>query len=328
MGQDEVIWELEPHTKAKHEILRNYLGAWFPILASGHSKVVYVDGFAGPGEYTRGEDGSPIIALKVAKDHVLKAHFKDELLFLFIESESPRAEHLKKKIAALNLPANFKYRVRTSDFETHITEVLRGITERGKNLAPSFFFIDPFGPSGFSLSLMKKISEQPSSEALINFSYQSLNRWFLTVESKHASVDTLFGNDRWRKALAIGDTTRKEEYLRRTYQESLEELGWKVRPFCMINRYNQTQYYLFFATKSPKGMLLMKRAMWKASPNGEFSYSDLSNPALPGMFGDFFEQQHVSDSRTLCTTLIGTQQSSKRSCWRRWRGTRCVTRHT
>lgn len=28
----ETIWEIEPHTQAKHEILRRYLSAWFPIL--------------------------------------------------------------------------------------------------------------------------------------------------------------------------------------------------------------------------------------------------------------------------------------------------------
>src|SRR5690554_564418 len=31
---DEPIWPIEEHTKAKHELLRRYLGAWFPILAS------------------------------------------------------------------------------------------------------------------------------------------------------------------------------------------------------------------------------------------------------------------------------------------------------
>ena len=34
MSIDDVIWQLEPHTKAKHELLRYYLGAWFPILAT------------------------------------------------------------------------------------------------------------------------------------------------------------------------------------------------------------------------------------------------------------------------------------------------------
>ena len=40
---DETIWEIEPHTLAKHEILRRYLGAWFPILATQNSKLIYFD---------------------------------------------------------------------------------------------------------------------------------------------------------------------------------------------------------------------------------------------------------------------------------------------
>ncbi len=66
-----VTWSIPPHTRAKHEILRYYLGAWFPILATIQHRLLYIDGFAGPGEYEGGEDGSPIIALKVAKDHKL-----------------------------------------------------------------------------------------------------------------------------------------------------------------------------------------------------------------------------------------------------------------
>ena len=58
------VWPLEPHTKAKHEILRRYLGAWFPILTSGgwNRRVIFLDGFAGPGRYSACEPGSPIIA--------------------------------------------------------------------------------------------------------------------------------------------------------------------------------------------------------------------------------------------------------------------------
>jgi hypothetical protein len=58
------VWELEPHTRAKHEILRRYLQAWIPILTQGGFKnILYIDGFAGPGRYAGGEDGSPVIAV-------------------------------------------------------------------------------------------------------------------------------------------------------------------------------------------------------------------------------------------------------------------------
>ena len=52
-------WPIEPHTKAKHEILRRYWQAWLPIITKLGSRVLYIDGFAGPGRYEGGEDGSP-----------------------------------------------------------------------------------------------------------------------------------------------------------------------------------------------------------------------------------------------------------------------------
>ena len=53
----ETVWDRDPHTGAKHEMLRRYLAAWFPILLQGgFSGVTYAEGFAGPGEYKAGEE--------------------------------------------------------------------------------------------------------------------------------------------------------------------------------------------------------------------------------------------------------------------------------
>ncbi len=52
---------IQPHTQAKHHILKYYLDEWFPILGRARGSLRYIDGFAGPGEYEGGEDGSPIM---------------------------------------------------------------------------------------------------------------------------------------------------------------------------------------------------------------------------------------------------------------------------
>src|SRR4051812_15099610 len=95
-------WKLDPHTRAKHEILRRYLEAWTPILSlGGFPTIAYVDGFAGPGVYSGGEDGSPIIAVKAALQH--QAKIKGKVLFLFIEKEKDRAEMLQQLVRGLGL---------------------------------------------------------------------------------------------------------------------------------------------------------------------------------------------------------------------------------
>ena len=304
------IWEIPLHTKAKHEILRHYLGAWFPILASMHLRLLYVDGFAGPGEYKDGEDGSPIIALKVALEHRFKNKLTRpgmDLVFLFIEKDEARCQNLKQKLDKMPLSGNFTVPPPIcKSFEEAFDQVLSEIEEQNKQLAPSFVFIDPFGPTGFPLFLIKRLAQQPRSEVLITFTYQALNEWFLQDPRKHKHLDELYGSDAWRPALRIFDPDEKEDYLRVTYQNKLEGLGWKSRPFRMVNKQNQTQYYLFFATNHWRGMLVMKQAMWNASPAGDFQYSDLSNPQQPCLFDLSRNEEYSQDlASQLCKSHRG-----------------------
>jgi hypothetical protein len=97
------IWDLEPHTAAKHEILRRYIQAWAPILSQANfPHLVFVDGFAGPGRYSEGEEGSPVIALKAVIDQ--PRPIKAKVNFHFIELDEKRADHLTSEIELLNLP--------------------------------------------------------------------------------------------------------------------------------------------------------------------------------------------------------------------------------
>jgi three-Cys-motif partner protein len=67
--------------------------------------VAYLDGFAGPGQYEGGEDGSPIIALKAALEH--SARITSEVVFVFVEEKPKRAEFLRQLVQSLQLPTNF-----------------------------------------------------------------------------------------------------------------------------------------------------------------------------------------------------------------------------
>lgn len=299
------IWEIPPHTEAKHEILRYYLGAWFPILAKIHRRLLYIDGFAGPGEYVKRADtipkkvdGSPIIALKVALEHRFRNRLARpgmDLVFLFIEKDEARCQNLQQKIATLQLADSFRIHVQCASFEEVFSSVLSEIENQNKQLAPSFVFVDPFGPTGFPMNLISRLAQQPRSEVLITFNYQSLNEWFLQDPRKHKHLDELYGGDIWRPALRILAPDEKEECLRVTYQNILEDLSWKVCPFRMINKQNQTQYYLFFVTRHWLGMLAMKQAMWKASPMGDFQYSDLTNPQQPCLFDLSRDEEYSQD---------------------------------
>lgn len=280
------VWPLEPHTRAKHEILRRYLEAWTAILSlGGFPTIAYVDGFAGPGVYDSGEDGSPIIALKAALKH--QARISAELRFLFVEHDKKRAAQLKECVAAQTLPASFKVRIAEGmtfeqGFRTRLLEPYRAAK---KPLPPTFAFIDPFGWTGVPFQLVKEILANKACEVLFNFMYEEINR-FIEHPDQTKNFDELFGTTKWRDVANLYDARSRRNFLHDLYVSQLRnEAGARyVRSFEMRNKKDATDYFLFFATNNPKGMEKMKEAMWKVDESGEFRFSDATNPAQALLF--------------------------------------------
>ncbi len=277
----ETLWELDPHTKAKHEILRRYLAAWFPILGTYNSRIVYIDGFSGPGRYKNGEPGSPTIALDVAVNH--RKSTTGEIVFWFIEERDDRLAHLKQELAAVRVPAHFKVTAESGRFHEKFGKVLCSIEADKNALAPTFAFIDPFGFSGIPFSLIERLLSHKRCEAFITFMVDAINRFLEHPEDKVVQhiVEAFGGNEAVKIAKGPGDRIVK---LRQLYQSKLSSVAKYVRFFEMRDRQDRTQYYMFFATNSELGQLKMKEAMWKVDPDGDFRFSDATNPGQLVLF--------------------------------------------
>lgn len=285
-GERETIWPIDPHTQKKHAILKRYWEAWLPIMGSWNGRILFIDGFAGPGEYKGGEDGSPLIVLKAARDHTYKV--KGEVLFLFIERDKPRAEHLSQTIKELTppLPSNFKYEVVNGTFDDKMTSVLNYLDEQRKKLAPSFVFIDPFGFSHTPFNTIARILQNPRSEVLVTFMYEEINR-FLAHPDQPENYDALFGTSEWRKAIDINQPEQRRRFIHDLYLNQLRKLAKFVRSFEMLNKGNRTDYFLFFATNQSLGLEKMKEAMWKVAPGGDYQFSDYTDAkGIMSLFGD------------------------------------------
>ena len=124
----ETLWEMQEQTVAKHLVLKSYLNGWFPILGSWNGRLLFIDGFAGPGEYERGEPGSPLIALECVRRHKEQGRriLRDvDVVFLFIEEKTARAKHLESLLGQKQLPSRTSYDVRRGTFEDHMAAVRR-----------------------------------------------------------------------------------------------------------------------------------------------------------------------------------------------------------
>ena len=276
-------WEYPPHTKAKHDILRSYLGGWFPKLTLGGKKrVLFLDGFAGRGRYNSGEDGSPLIALKTLLEH---SHFRmmadREFVFVFIEGTPANAQELEQVIEDFKRerapwPANVKTQVYDSTFEDTAAALIGYLQEQKASLAPTFAFIDPFGFKGMRMSTIATLLNHPSCEVFINFMIMYVNR-FLEQEYMGANMNELFGLD-VPSILAGHDIGTRVSHLHDVYARQLEAVGGfpYVQSFAMKNEHGNIEYYLFHGTRSTDGVALMKYSMWKLDPLGHFTFDDRS----------------------------------------------------
>lgn len=277
------LWEADPHTKIKHAILREYLNGWLPIMASWNGRIVFIDGFAGPGKYSDGAPGSPIIALRALLEHrAFKTPSQDRrFTFLFIEERADRAETLRQEIALLQtelpFPTTLSYEVTCGTFETEVGALLDELDRNGDHLAPTLAFIDPFGFKGLPMSLVARIAKYRKCECLVTFMYESVNR-FLDVDDPKIQehMQALFGSDEARTLAAIADPQERFTRITGLYERRLREAaGFEyVRTFAMINEGNRVEYVLCFGTHSPKGLSVMKAAMWKADPGDGCRFSD------------------------------------------------------
>jgi three-Cys-motif partner protein len=225
MAPREPIWALEPHTKAKHELLRHYLGAWFPILSSsGRQRIVFLDGFAGPGIYKGGDPGSPIVALDVLLGHPHFGRWDTEFVFLFLEPHPQRYTSLCEQLELRRQrqggwPANV--RVHSSDvtFEAWAESILATLDQQRRSLAPTFAFVDPFGIST-PLDLLCRLLAFDNCEVLFTFMFDHVNR-FITEEKVSDHLNGLFGTDEYREAAALTGEPRKM-FLHDLYQRQLQ----------------------------------------------------------------------------------------------------------
>jgi three-Cys-motif partner protein len=272
---EETLWKLDDHTRAKHHVLRGYLEAWLPVMgqqalkfkAMGDPRLLVVDGFAGPGRYATGEEGSPLIMLRTLLEHDAFDRMADvKFLFLFIEHSDERVEHLEGEIEALDLPGNIEVAVENGEFEDVFGELVEGVhAKKNRELVPTFAFIDPFGYTQAPMALSDRFLAFSRCEALVFLPLTHINR-FVTRDKQEDGLNALFGSERWREAADLSGRERME-FLLALFEDQLRSQGrvQYVRSFELRTK-DGNDYRLVFATQHRKGLELIKDAMWGVDP--------------------------------------------------------------
>ena len=279
----ETLWDADEHTYAKHEILSRYLDAWLGILGQTRNRIVYVDGFAGPGEYPDGRPGSPVIAIERAMSHVLVDQFKASIHFVFIEKRKDRKENLERvldeRFSKKGLRSKgIDYVIIQGEFADFFSGLLDDVERKERRIVPTFAFLDPFGYSGIPMELIGRFMKYPGCEVLITFMAGFVNRF---ADDDHAeSMNEVFYTSGWREVARCRTPDERKSFWKELYQGQLRTAGGAslVKSFEMINKHNQTAYYLVYGTNHWRGLEVMKEAMCKIDPRGTYQFSDTTRP--------------------------------------------------
>ena len=281
MPPNTLLWPLEPHTEGKHRVLRHYLDAWLPIMMSTNQKVLFVDAFAGPGKYTGGGDGSPLIALDAYLEHQNIPGRSGQIDFIFIEKRADRAQHLEYVLSSrpAELPTTCTFEVINGTFTQELSSALDAIDAQRSTLAPAFVMIDPFGVSDTPMDLIGRILQNPKSEVYISFMSRDINR-FNTVPQYETALDGLFGCENWREGWQMANGPDKIEFFYQLYEGQLRSAGAKYVIRFDLFEDDALVYALFFATKNDLGCDKMKQAIWKVDPFGNFQFKSATRDQM------------------------------------------------
>ena len=181
--------ELEEHTKAKLDVLRRYLRAYFDRLAANPARDEFrldlIDGFAGGGTYQYGdsiESGTPLIMLeeyRSAQDRLNQGRSKPlrfNCRFHFVDVRPDHTNHLRQVLDDRGYRVdNKEIVVHDSPFEDVAEAIIADVLSRQPRAGRAIFLLDQTGFSQVELTLVARIFERlPTAEVILTFAADAL----------------------------------------------------------------------------------------------------------------------------------------------------------
>lgn len=256
----------------KHGILRRYLPVFATKTGSRAGEVTYLDGYAGPGLYDDGTEGSPALALQTA---AALADFRGRATL-----HGHLIEQDKRSVDALDeLLGEFEaaWDVHHGRVDDHLPRILAGLNPS----TPLFAFLDPFGlPIPFSMVVdILRRGGHPTSfgrasgaatEVLLNFSIPGINRvggqltgkgtderWLRARDTMVQRMDEVLGGDWWHRIWTSGAQDRVEQILD-GYKDLLlkkSAAGWGIFDVDVADRWQgPPSYHLLLLTQHADGV--------------------------------------------------------------------------
>src|SRR5579875_842357 len=279
-----LLWPLQPATAAKHKLYKRYLDAWWPVLLQSPAtrRVTYLDAFAGPGRYEGGEEGSPVFGLGRLLNHVAAGRMRlspDRVRLIFMEKDRARYEHLLGELTGRFGPLeDLPVRVKVCHGEAGV-DAGAVLDELGAWGDPLLAIFDSWGNVNVPLTLVERVARNRASEVIVTFG----PNWFSRREGLDAEqLDAVFGGRAyWEPASRASSPEERWRAWLACYRDALRRAGFRYQlQFEVVPRTGQP-LYLVYGTGHPKGLQVMKEAMWDVDDNDGMSFRDPRTRGAP-----------------------------------------------
>jgi three-Cys-motif partner protein len=249
--------------------------------------MLYIDGFAGPGRYADGEDGSPIVAVKAANDARVAANrpWKAKTIrMIFVERDEARFDILQSQIAACPQRPDVKVQCINDEFASAFSNIKREHRDAFTSSMPLFAFLDPFGVKGIPFQILKEILSSGTSEAFLLLDTDGMER--IRSAGSNAGyekvLDEVFGGSKWRDISFTDDAKLNSRKILLAYRRQLRSAAGAefTFPFEMRKSNGTVSHHLLFATKHIRGLEKMKEAMRSVEKTFVFMDGQSNQPFL------------------------------------------------
>ncbi len=283
---------MQPHTTVKHRLLSYYLSIWTRILGSWRRNLIFWDCFAGRGDYSNGEPGSPLIAMEESERCFREGNAKGrpiELTCVFIEQRKDNYLYLRSLLRTLYPDEEgHRWRLYHGNF-VDIYHNLRMVSNSEPFFQrdyPGLFFLDPYGFKGLPLSTVRHIMGRRRQEVMIVLMAETIKR-FVNQSSNAQHFKDLFGVDDLSDLQRLAGESEPERKITEYYRSRLlAEDGARIKfvsqAFSMTpNRRSVILYSLIHGSNHQRGLELASETMRAISNNPDFAYKGKNNGTQP-----------------------------------------------
>lgn len=286
-------WASEPRTLLKHQIYKRYLDCWMPKILQVFPAATVVDGFAGPGGYTDGPAGSPLVIARSFLDHSSRDRL-NELTLILNEARKDRRDALEHRVSEMPTHARLHPLVLPAAAFGTAFDALNAMAHTNGPRTPTLWIVDPFDLKSVPFDLVRKCIVGDRDELLLTWFADEIYR-FCEVPSFQPALTAHYGGDHWRAALSEHTEHGRKAAFARIYRETLEQVPGVMTSAFEISARNATaRYSIMFATHSEHGLDCWNPVKWGLDPAAGRSASERRAPQ-EALFDDRSELRRALD---------------------------------